>query len=127
MKDYGGLPDFMESDEIEECVSEILELAANGSFSSATKIAEALLEMTIRQSNNYKQFNSQLLGKIESWIVKEWNTSDFELFDLFCSLIVNLNSYVGFQLLENARASNDNIIQGLSELALSEMKHGEAQ
>lgn len=122
MKDYSDLPDFMESDEISAEVCEILEIAqSNENSCESIEVAEALLEMAIRQCNNYTPFSHKIIEKIENWLIREWSTENIELFEIFCSLVVNLQSSVGVELLRQACLSKDSTIRGLAELALSEI------
>jgi len=121
IKDYSLLPDFMESTDIARAIDEILDIAAEERTISSVDVANALLEMVERQSNNYEPLEARLVKRIEQWMLVNWTVKLPEFIDVMCTLIVNINTVEGIRLLKEAQFAENSEVRALAEETLAEM------
>jgi hypothetical protein len=125
LKDYSLLPDFMPSSAIDSYIKEILTTVSLDKNISFLEAANALLEMIVRQNENYDELlDEQTIIQIKEWVVNTWSPS-IELTDILSTIIVNLNSLShfaeGYSLLESASHSDNAKIKAIAREALAEM------
>ena len=121
MKDYSILPETMESSEIEAHAEELLDLAETNNSLKNLAIAEALIQLIERQAYNHEPFKDRIANRIQDWVGKVWSIDDLPLDDALSTIIVNVPTLQGRQLLEKARGFSNPELQQLAEETLANM------
>ncbi len=121
MKDYSMLPVTMESSEIEALADELLDMAKADDSLENSAIAEALIQLIERQAYNYAPFGDRIAHRIQDWVGKVWSNDDPALDDALSTIIVNVPTLQGRQLLEKARGSTNQEVRQLADETLANM------
>lgn len=128
LKDYSNLPDFMDSSNIVNLIEEILDTASVEPNLETIDVAEALLEMIDRQSNNYgEKLDEKVVYRMQRWVADSWSLSPPELINVLSIIIINLENEShfpdGYQMLTSALCADNPEVQAIAKEALAEMPH----
>jgi hypothetical protein len=126
LKNYSQLPDFMPSSEIEYCIEEVLDTASSDPKISVIEVANALLTMIERQSNNYdEKFSDNTVSRMQQWVLASWSLSSPSLVDILSTILVNLEHKhpfrEGYKLLESSLHTEHLEIKQIVKETLAEM------
>ena len=122
MKDYSSLPMIMDQEEISRTVEEIL-LSQNDPQVSNMDTAEALSEMLMRQTSLYRQFDKNIIQKMEQWLTKVWDKNSAPFVDICATLIASTEMVEGKRLLEEAERSTNEKVRKIAKEALVEIQN----
>lgn len=120
-KDYSMLPETMESAEIEALTKELLDQPEADSSISNADVAEALIQLILRQAYNYAPFSDQVAHRVQRWVEKVWSDEDPDLDDALSMILINIPTEEGKRFLEKATRSKNKKVRQLAEETLHEM------
>lgn len=127
MRDYLILPETLESAEIETLADELLDQADSADPPPAADVAEALIQLIERQANNNAPFSEQIAARIQRWVGSTWSDDDPDLDDALCTVVVNVPTPEGRDLLANATHSPNPQVRELATETLADMERSEQE